>query len=138
MFNYKYRVLLVILISLFHLTCKKSILDVNKDYEGYWYSKSDCPLIIEIYSSSNGRLYEHKSYDVCGYEYLGEACIRKDNLKIAGVRFKVIEPPTNIDTIYNYQSRGGCNAVAKMVLEQKGLKGYHIGGEREFYKLIFR
>mgnify|MGYP000925890266 FL=1 len=136
MFYHKYRVLLVILISILHLTCKKSILDVNKDYEGYWYSESGCPLIIEIDASSFANLYEHKSYDVCGYSYQGKACIRKDNLKIAGVRFKVIEPPTNIDTIYNYRYVGW-HAVAKMVLQSKGVKGVKIGGERVFYKLIF-
>jgi hypothetical protein len=136
MIHNKYRVLLVILISLLHLTCKKSIIDVNKDYEGYWYSESDCPLIIEIYPSSRATLREHKSYDVCGYLYRGAACIRKDNLKIAGVRFKVIEPPTNIDTIYNYRYVGW-HAVAKMVLQSKGVKGVKIGGERVFYKLIF-
>jgi hypothetical protein len=138
MIKYKYRALLVVLISLLHLTCAKSILDVNKDYEGYWYNKQDCPLIIEIYGSSKAKLYEHQSYNVCGYRYAGEAYIRKDYIKIARVKFKVIEPPTKIDTIYNFQSRSGCHAVAKMTLEQKGAVGYHIRGKRVFYRLIFR
>jgi hypothetical protein len=137
MIKYKYRALLVVLISLLHLTWAKSILDVNKDYEGHWYNKGVCPLIIDIYGSSKAKLREHKSYDECGYSYIGEAYIRKDFIKIAGVRFEVIEPPTNIDTIYNF-NYFGWHAIAKMTLEQKGAVGYHIRGKRIFYKLIFR
>lgn len=137
MINNIYRVLLIILISLTHFNCKKSILEVNKDYEGIWYSDANCPLRIEIYGSSKAKINLVRMYDLCDFNRKGEACIKKDNIIIAGVKYKVIEPPTNIDTIYNYSSRFGCHAVAKMVLEQKGAIGYKIRGYRVFYRLIF-
>jgi hypothetical protein len=74
--------------------------------------------VIEVYGSSEAKPYKYYSYEVCCIKYIGATYVRIGDIKVAGVRFEVIVPPTKIDTFY-YDYR--CYALATIILEQKVL-----------------
>ena len=96
--------LFFLLISTIHLSsCRKDNIVVDPNYVGIWTSGGTCADFIRINSDGSG------SYWVIGGPECGDDSHTDDDIqsngksfKIGSMKFKIITPPTVMDTIIQY------------------------------------
>jgi hypothetical protein len=95
----QFRVAFIIFALVLLSSCKKSPLD-NPQYIGEWYGVTTATeQFVDIYSDGTGSFYFYKGGSVSSS---GKVRITKSHLKIGNSNFDIVEPPTQIDTTFEF------------------------------------
>lgn len=138
-FRDKATIILIIISSLFFVTCKKeSVVNIAPEYQGIWIDTDKCSgfstaPILTIDHNSSGVLNILNSECHSKKHIQGAVKLRGKHLYIGSQKFEIIQGPTKIDSLL-LKNNGGYSYM-EMVLEYKE-PGFNVGNRfYHYYKL---